>query len=110
VLFNDPKHTEYDFWDLRLLKAYYFTEDFTREGIPIWWDESDRVNFEVKAKVSRSRRALDAKQEQDSKKNVKAHGRYYVPVPKSNDGRPLPTFQEWLEDQRRLEGKKGLVQ
>ncbi len=96
VIFNDPSHTEYDFWDLRLLKAYHFGED-----------ESDRVNFEVKRRTSRSQAALDRAKEQDSKGNKKpVPGRYYVPVPKTNDGGALPTFDEWAKAQARLEGRK----
>lgn len=107
VIFNNPKHVEYDFWDLRLLKAYHFAEDFSRNGVPVWWDESDRVSFEVKRKTSRSKAALDRAEQQDSKGDKKpVPGRYYVPVPKSNDGGPLPTFEEWAKAQARLEGRK----
>lgn len=109
VIFEDTSHTEYDFWDLRLIKAYQFAQDFTRDGIPVWWDESDRVNFEVRKKVSRSRAAVGRAEEQDSKrsKGKVVHGRYYVPVPKSNDGGPLPTFREFAEASKRLEGRES---
>lgn len=87
-----------------MLKAAQFAEDFSREGVPVWWDESDRVNFTVKRKTSRSRQAVERATEQDAKN--KNHGRYYVPVPEANDNGAgvLPTFAEWLEDQAALNG------
>jgi len=73
----------------------------------VWWDESDRVNFEVKKKVSRSRAATDRAEEQESKRNKsRVHGRYYVPVPKTNDGGEMPTFHEWIARQSKMEGLK----
>lgn len=106
VIFEDPSHTEYDFWDLRLLKAHHFAEDFTRDGIPVWWDESDDVAFEVKRRTSRSKAALSRAEEQDSKSKAKHHGRYYIPVPKRIGGGDLPTFQEWVQARARQEGRK----
>lgn len=106
VLLNDPRHTEYNFWDLRLMKAHFFAEDFTREGIPVWWDESQYVNFDVKRKTSRSAQAVERAKEQDSKSKSPSHGRYYVPVPRAQGGKPLPTWREFLEEQARLEGRK----
>lgn len=92
-----------------MLKAYYFYEMFVREGIPVWWDESQRVNFDVKRKVSRSRAAIDREEERDGKK-ARVPGQYYVPEPRTNDGNPdLPTFKEWQEEQRRLEGPRFRV-
>ncbi len=105
VIFTNPKHTEYDFWDLRLLQAYHFAQDFVRNGIPVWWDESADVNFEVKRKVSRSKAAVDRAQEADGKKKAnKNHGVYYVPTPKALGGKELPTFEEWTIEQERLAG------
>lgn len=105
MIFSDPAHTAYDFWDLRLLQAYYFAQDFTRDGMPVWWDESVDVNFEVKRKVSRSRAAVERAQAADSKRKAKGEGVYYVPVPKGLGGKPMPTFEEWAEEQSRLAGK-----
>lgn len=107
VIFNDPSHKEHDYWDLKIIKAYYFAQDFIREGIPIWWDESDDVVFEVKPKISRSRAAVQRKEKQETGKNKEAPpGRYYVPVPKTRGGAPLPTFADWLEQEARKNGKK----
>ena len=81
---------------------------FTRDGIPVWWDESQRVSFEVKRKTSRSRAALDKAEADDSKKSSPPKGVYYVPTPRTNDGNPeLPTFQEWQDEIARLEGRKS---
>lgn len=106
MIFNDPSHTEYDFWDLRLLKAYHFAQDFVREGVPVWWDESSDVEFEVRKKISRSRAAVTrAEQAENGKDKSAPPGRYYVPVPKSRGGRPLPTFRDWAEEQAKLNGR-----
>lgn len=81
-----------------LLKAYHFSKDFIREGVPVWWDESDEVFFDVEKKVSRSRAATQRAEEAENAKDKKAPpGRYYVPVPKTRGGAPLPTFMEWVE-------------
>jgi hypothetical protein len=113
VIFEDPSHTEYDFWDLRLLKAFHFAESFVNEGIPIWWDESDDVTFDVERRVSRSRAATDRAQKQESsgtgtdgKPREAPPGRYYVPVPRKMGGGPMPTFSEYVEEQERKKGKK----
>ena len=107
VIFNDPSHTEYDYWDLKLLKAYYFAQDFIREGIPVWWDESDDVMFEVDKRVSRSRAAITRAEKQETGKGKEApHGRYYVPKPKTRGGVPMPTFEDWIKEQERKKGRK----
>lgn len=78
---------------------------FVRDGIPIWWDESQRVTFDIKRKTSRSRVALDSEEEKEGKRKNKTKGVYFVPVPRTNDGNPaLPTFHEWQEEQERLDG------
>lgn len=102
VIFDDPKHTEYDFWDLRLIKAYYFSEDFVREGVPVWWDESEEVYFEVEKRISRSRAATSrAEKSETGKDKEPPPGRYYIPVPKTRGGKPLPTFEEWTKEQEK---------
>jgi hypothetical protein len=107
VIFNNPAHKEYDFWDLRLLKAYYLTEDFTRDGIPLWWDESDDVFFEVEKRVSRSKAAVQrAEKGETGKDREPPLGRYYVPVPKTRGGAPLPSLDDWQEELARKKGKK----
>lgn len=81
-------------------------EDWYRDGVPIWWDESDRVAFDAKARVSKSRAAVERAQEADGKKKAKSHGRYFIAEPRIMDDGEMPTRQEWLEEQ---EKKKGSV-
>jgi hypothetical protein len=104
VIFDDPTHDKWDVWDYRLFKAHYILEDWYRDGIPIWWDESDRVTFDAKARVSKSRAAIERAQEADSKKKSKSHGRYFTAEPRVMDGGELPTRDEWLAEQ---EVKRG---
>lgn len=107
VIFNDPKHTEYDYWDLKLLKAYHFAQDFVRDGVPVWWDESDDVFFEVEKRISRSRAAVERVQKAESGKDkTPPLGRYYSPVPKTRGGAPFPTFEDWTKEQQRKKGRK----
>lgn len=107
VIFNDPSHKEYDHWDLMLIKAHHFIQDFTIEGVPAWWDSSDRVAFEAKRKVSRSKAAIERAQEQDNGKNKpRVFGRYYIPEPRVIDGGEFPTFAEWVAEQREKDGFK----
>jgi hypothetical protein len=76
-----------------------------RGSVPIYWDESDRVAFDVGTGISKSRAALDRKEEQDSKKDTKTHGKYYYPIPRTIDGGPLPTREEWVKEKL---AKKGV--
>ena len=107
VIFNDPSHEKWDEWDYRLFKAHYILEDWYRDGIPLWWDESDRVTFDAKARVSKSRAAIERAQEADGKKKSKSYGRYFIAEPRVMDGGDMPTRDEWLEEQER---KKGAAQ
>lgn len=102
VIFSDPTHKEMDEWDFKLLKAYYFLEDYKSNSFPIWWDESDRVVFDVKKKVSKSKAALDRVEQANSKKkNYKpTPGQYMYAVPRTTDGGPMPTLEEWSEEQK----------
>jgi hypothetical protein len=101
VIFSDPSHKEWTIWDYRLLKAHYLKEDWYRDGIPIWWDESDRVGFEAKPRISKSRAAIERAQENASSGNKKAvPGRYYIAEPVLIDGDEMPTREEWLEEQK----------
>jgi len=100
VIFNEPGHEKWDQWDYKLFKAHYILEDWYRDGIPIWWDESDRVTFDAKARVSKSRAATERAQEADSKKKNKTPGRYFVVEPRLMDGEEMPTREEWLEEQK----------
>lgn len=94
-------------WDYRLIKAHYILEDWYRDGVPLWWDESDRVTFDAKARISKSRAAIERAQEAESKKKKSTPGRYFIAEPRVMDGGELPTRQEWLEEQ---EKKKGAPQ
>jgi hypothetical protein len=81
-------------------------QDWYRDGIPVWWDESDRVTFDAVPRISKSRAAIDRAQDAASSGNKKAvPGRYYIAEPKTMDGGPLPTREEWLEEQQRKAGK-----
>lgn len=108
VLFNDPKHTEYDYWDLMLLKAYHFCEDYIRDGVPIWWDESDEVFFEAEPRISKSNAATRRAEEVENQGDRKSPpGRYFIPIPKTRGGRAMPTFSDWLKEQeKKSKGRK----
>lgn len=88
-------------WDYRLIKAHYLLQDWYRDGIPIWWDESERVTFDAKARISKSRAAVERAQESDAKKKNKSHGRYFIAEPRLMEGDEMPTREEWLEEQER---------
>ncbi len=107
MIFDDPSHKEWDVWDYRLFKAHYILEDWYRDGVPIWWDESDRVTFDAKARVSKSKAAIERAQEADSKKKSKSYGRYFITEPRVMDGGEMPTREEWLAEQ---ESKRGKVE
>lgn len=100
VIFEEPEHVTWDIWDYRLFKAHYILQDWYRDGIPVWWDESDRVTFDAVARVSKSRAAIDRAQNSASKSKAKpVHGRYYVAQPRVMDGGEFPTREEWLKEQ-----------
>lgn len=73
--------------------------------MPIWWDESDRVTFDAKARISKSRAAMERAQEADGKKKSKSYGKYYVAEPRLMEGDEMPTREEWLEEQERKNGQ-----
>ena len=98
---NDPDHKEWDEWDFKLFKAHYILKDWYRDGIPVWWDESDRVTFDAKPRVSKSRAAIERASEKDAKKKNKSHGLYYIVEPRLMEGEEMPTRAEWLEEQER---------
>lgn len=92
-------------WDYRMVKAHFMLEDWYRDGIPIWWDESDRVTFDAKPRISKSRAAVERAQESASGKNKKpVHGRYFVAEPRLIEGDEMPTRAEWIEEQERKSG------
>lgn len=92
-------------WDFKLFKAHYILEDWYRDGIPVWWDESERVTFDVKARTSKSKAAIERAQEADSKKKSKSHGKYFIVEPRVMDGGEMPTRDEWLEEEERKKGE-----
>lgn len=97
-------------WDYRLLKAHFILEDWYRDGIPIWWDESERIAFEVKGRTSKSRAAIERAQENAGKGNKKAvPGRYFIAQPVVIDGGDFPTRDEWLDEQAALSGQNKNV-
>lgn len=98
---NDPDHKEWDEWDYKLFKAYYVLQDWYRDGIPIWWDESERVTFDAKPRVSKSRAAIERAQDAASSgKKKSVPGRYFIAEPRVMDGGELPTRDEWIEEQQ----------
>lgn len=101
VILDDESHDKWTIWDYRLFKAHYILQDWYRDGIPVWWDESERVTFDAKARISKSRAAIERAQENESKKKNKSFGQYFIAEPRVMDGGELPTREEWLEEQSR---------
>lgn len=88
------------------MKAHYILQDWYRDGVPIWWDESDRVAFDAEARISKSRAAIERAQEKAGKSKTTVHGRYFVAKPVVIGGGDFPTRAEWLEEQERKSGRK----
>lgn len=97
-IFENPKH-EWCKWDFRLMKALELQADMLQGNIPVYWDRSDRVRFEIESYISKSRAALDRAEEKAREGKDKNYGKVFYPVPKTIDGGPLPTRDEWLEEQ-----------
>lgn len=99
MIFNDPS-AEWTDWDYKLVKALVIYEDYkSGTGVPMYWDRSDRVRFEVGSYVSRSKASLDRAEEKASKQKTTSYGKIFYPIPVTMDGGPLPTLQEFLEEQ-----------
>lgn len=62
--------------------------------------------FDVSARVSRSRAAIERAQEKANKSKSQQHGRYYVVEPRVIGGGELPTKDEWMEEQIKKSGNK----
>lgn len=105
MLLRDPAITENNEWDLKLTMALHIHDGFMRGSIPVYWDESDRVVFDVKTGKSKSKAAIERREEADQKKKVDAKGVYYYVEPRTNDGGPMPTYEEWAEERARKVGK-----
>ena len=65
------------------------------------------MTFDAKAKVSKSRAAIERAQESASKKKSPSYGVYYVAEPKVMDGGEMPTRDEWLNEQSKKTGVKN---
>jgi hypothetical protein len=79
-------------------------QDWYRDGIPVWWDESERVSFDAVARVSKSRAAIERAQDKANKAKTQVHGRYFIAEPKVVGGGEFPTRDEWLEEQAKKKG------
>lgn len=98
-ILGDPTR-EWTKVDFDLVTGLRLLEEMqTGTGVPIYWDRSDRVRFEVGTFISRSKQALDQREEADAKSKNKNHGRVHYPIPVAVDGGPLPTLEEWLDEQ-----------
>jgi hypothetical protein len=108
VILRDPSHTEYNRWDLKLVAAYHIYEDMLVGNIPVHWDQSDRVTFDVKRGVSKSKAKIAATERAYQKRNAKndsaMDGVYFYAVPRTMDGGPLPTIEEWQAEQAAKSG------
>lgn len=109
VILEDPTHKEWDNWDLRLVTAIQIYDGLMVGNVPIHWDRSDRVAFDVKSYISKSRAAVERREAADEKAKRKAvPGKSYYPVPRTIDGGPLPTWDEFEEEQRAKQGTTAL--
>jgi hypothetical protein len=98
-ILENPDH-EWNRWDFRLTKAYELYKDLMQGGVPIYWDRSDRVAFEAGSFISKSKAALDRAEEKASAGKKKNYGKVFYPIPKTIDGGPLPTLDDFLAEQR----------
>lgn len=98
-------------WDYRLVKGFTIYEDMTNNsGVPIYWDRSERVDFEVGVAYSKSRAVLDRAEEKESQSKTKSYGKSFYPIPRTKDGGPLPTLEEWLEEQAKRKEMESRIQ
>lgn len=109
VILNDTTHKDWNEWDFKLFKAHYIIQDWYRDGIPIWWDESERVAFDAKARISKSRAAIERAEEASSKNKKSVPGRYFTVEPVVIGGGDFPTRQEWLEERANMESGNGKI-
>lgn len=101
---NDPTHTEYTALDYKLAKAYHIREDMLVGNVPIYWDQSERVAFDVKTTISKSEAAMERWRKRMEKATNKSPGLMGYPVPRTTDGGPLPTLEEWQQEQAEKQG------
>jgi hypothetical protein len=106
IILRDPAHKDHTVWDLKLIAAYHIHADMMVGNIPIYWDQSDRVAFDVRTGVSKSRAAIERREEAATGKGKKVPpGTFYYAVPRTIDGDPLPTMEEWLIEKAEKEGR-----
>jgi len=99
VIFEAPER-EWTRWDFRLIKALELYDDMkTGTGMPMYWDRSDRVRFELETYTSKSKAVLDRAEEKAAEGKSKNYGKVFYTVPKTMDGGPLPTLEEFLAEQ-----------
>lgn len=99
VIFNAPT-MEWSSWDFKLVKALELYDEMkTGTGMPIYWDRSDRVRFEVGSYTSKSKAVLDRAEEKAGESKSKNYGKVFYATPKTMDGGMLPTLDEWLAEQ-----------
>lgn len=77
-------------------------------SVPVYWDQSDRVTFDVNKGKSKSRAKIQAAERRSQKAAENSpeqlDGVYFYAVPRTMDGGPLPTYEEWVEEQARKRG------
>jgi hypothetical protein len=104
-ILGDPKWKRWSKWDIAIANAYHMLAHYEVNGYPVWIDSSPRVSFETKERKSRSQEQLDIWQNKERKRLEKKGAKPkfgvspYV-VPRTLDGGPLPTKQEWVEAQK----------
>lgn len=99
-ILEDPSHTEWTRWDIRLAKAFEIHEDLLVGGIPVYIDRSERVEFDLKSYISKSRAVLDRAEDKARNSKKKNYGKMWYVVPRTTDGGPLPTLEEFLESRK----------
>lgn len=105
IILRDPERTVYGEWDLKLAAAIQVYNELMRGNVPVYWDESERVAFDVKVGKSKSRAAIERREEADQKAKRDTKGLYYYAVARTIDGGPLPTLPEWLDERAAKAGK-----
>lgn len=105
-ILEDPTHTEWGKWDMRLAKAFELHEDLLVGGVPLYLDRSERVEFDLKSYTSKSRAVLDRAEDKARSGKKKNYGKVFYVVPRTTDGGPLPTLDEFLA-QKRMDDEEG---
>lgn len=104
---NDPE-AKWTQWDYKLVKALEIYDNMMAGGsFPFYIDRSDRVRFEVKSLVSKSKAVLDRAEERASNSKSKNYGKILYAVPETIDGGPLPTLEEFLAEQEEKRSREA---